>query len=80
MNWQPIETAPKNPEGKFWGPTILVFCSADNFPWPAYWGQCNKTGDATEGTWFCADGVGDDEFDSRDVTHWMPLPNPPEAT
>jgi hypothetical protein len=80
MNWKPIETAPKNPEGKFWGPIILVFCSADNFPWPAYWGQCNKTGDATEGTWFCADGVGDDEFDSRDVTHWMPLPNPPEAT
>lgn len=79
MQWQPIKTAPKNPEGKFYGPTVLVFCTADNLPWPAYWGQAGKTNDATEGTWWCADDGGDNsEFGVADVTHWMPLPEAPK--
>ena len=79
MNWQPIETAPKNKAGEFWGPTILVWCDADNLPWPAYWAQAQKTGDSDQGTWFLADGVGDCEFRRSDITHWMPLPPKPEA-
>ena len=77
MEWQPIETAPKNPEGKFWGPTILIFCTADNLPWPAYWGQACKTNDATEGAWFIADDGDNSELHLNDASHWMPLPARP---
>jgi hypothetical protein len=77
--WQPIETAPKNPEGKFYGPRILVYCTADGLPWPAYWGQAYKTDDATNGTWYCCDDASDNnEFGVKDISHWMPLPTPPK--
>ena len=80
MEWQPIETAPRNPEGKFYGPVILVWNSADNMPWPASWQQAIKTDDATEGAWFvCDDASADPEIASKYVTHWMPLPAPPKA-
>lgn len=75
--WQPIETAPKNPAGTFVGPVVLVWCTADNLPWPAYWGP---GGNDNAGCWTVADGGGDSsEMDEGDVTHWMPLPDPPEA-
>ncbi len=77
--WYPIESAPKNPAGKFYGPTILVFLTADGLPWPAYWGQACKTDDATNGTWFMADDSSNNpEMGVEDVTHWMPLPEPPQ--
>lgn len=76
MNWQPIETAPKNPEGKFYGPVILVFYTADGYPWPAYWGP---GGPDNEGCWHVTDGD-PTEMESKCVTHWMPLPPPPEPS
>lgn len=77
MQWRPIDTAPKNPAGSFHGPTILVYYTADELPWPAYWAQ----GKSGEGVWFTPDG-GDSEMDGKCVTHWMPLPprRPDRAT
>ena len=59
MEWQDIETAPKD------GRDILVWVNSPGSALVANW---------HEGFWYCLDlgfGVA--------VTHWMPLPNPPEA-
>lgn len=75
-DWQPISTAPKNEAGEFLGPTILIYCTADELPWPAYWGPCS--GAHAEGAWHSADpSVEPSEFRTEDVTHWMPLPPAP---
>lgn len=73
--WQPIETAPKNEAGEMMGPTILIFYDADGLPWPAYWGPC--PGAHSEGAWIPCDDYQDRPFNTPDVTHWMPLPEPP---
>jgi len=76
MDWQPIETAPKNPAGQFTGPIILVWCTADEMVWPAYWGQR----DDTTGCWQIFDGSGPgDQIMPQDASHWMPLPKPPTS-
>ena len=78
MEWQPIETAPKNPAGEMLGPTILIYYDADGLPWPAYWGPC--IGALSEGSWILADpDASPSAFRTEDVTHWMPLPPAPEA-
>lgn len=74
-DWQPIATAPKNPEGEMLGPTILIFYQADGLPWPAYWGPC--PGAHCEGAWIPCDDMQDRPFETADVTHWMKLPTPP---
>lgn len=72
--WQPIETAPKNPAGEFVGPVILVFCNADGYPWPAHWAE-GRQGD---GVWMVVDdGRPCGEIWPQNATHWMPLPEPP---
>lgn len=80
MKWQPISKAPKNPYGEFFGPTILVWCTADNMPWPAYWGAAAKTNDAYKGTWWMVNDGENTEFEAQTITHWMPLPEPPPET
>ncbi len=78
MNWNIIDTAPKNEAGEFIGPTILIFNQADLLPWPAYWGP--SEGCLVEGAWIIADDAASVRlFNTPDVTHWMPLPTPPEA-
>lgn len=64
MEWQPIETAPKDK-------TILVFQMSDSgyFYQMAQW-EIMKSGN---GMWTCSNG---DFVD--DTTHWMPLPEPPK--
>ena len=61
MEWQPIETAPRD------GTHILVF----NAPFGEVW-QVSRRADQ----WVCVDDevLGDD----NQVTHWMPLPEPPQ--
>ncbi len=39
MEWQPIETAPKNEAGEMLGPTILIYYQADELPSPALGGK-----------------------------------------
>lgn len=73
MNWQPIETAPKD------GTTILVF----NGPNEGFYTEPGRIGTASyqdytnldNNKWYaddCCDGV-----TTYNPTHWMPLPAPP---
>ena len=61
--WQPIETAPKD------GSTIVL----GGYGWTrrGYWAIDNFIGNG-QPTWSSEDGHGCGE-----VTHWMPLPEPP---
>jgi hypothetical protein len=73
--WQPIETAPKEPRSGEHGPTILLWL-ADNSMEPYRvnvgfwdylfddWGRANPA-------------EGDSTFWVK-PTHWMPLPEPPK--
>jgi hypothetical protein len=67
-NWQPIETAPKD------GENILMF-------WP-YWGQEAMIGwyDFYHSQWISNSALSTFDQDDHQPTHWMPLPDPPEAT
>jgi hypothetical protein len=63
--WQPIETAPKD------GTIILVAWGGTRRVWPARFGDVGPE-DAWVG-WSNAFG----EMHITDMTHWMPLPEPP---
>lgn len=71
MNWQPIDTAPKD------GTEVLVYAAlTPPEKWhesvrdlPAFIGRCSYHPDA--GWCVCT---------MREVTHWMPLPPMPENT
>ena len=73
MNWQPIETAPKDG-------TQILLCQENWGPWVGWWG----THDGGRDDWWFLDP----SVDSRDKlncwlltsgpTHWMPLPEPPK--
>lgn len=69
QDWQPIETAPKDTKARLvWVPEIqCIFCVAwqrdSEYPWSGKW------------TVF---GAGRHDAIRR-PTHWMPLPEPPEA-
>ncbi|MBA3577289.1 MAG: DUF551 domain-containing protein [Sphingomonas sp.] len=66
-NWQPIETAPFEPDGRFLvyteGEIVIGYrnCFYDGNPW---W-QCEDEGPVNWG--------------AIKPTHWMPLPSPPAA-
>ncbi len=64
MEWQPIETAPKD------GTTILICKPGMKTPWMAKWEEMRRAPDR-----WSAIGLGRCPFDP---THWMPLPSPPE--
>jgi hypothetical protein len=70
MDWQPIETAPKDGRG------ILLF--ADGEVWLGRWGYSEPSGSyAEEKEWVTpSEGPG---YNSQieNPTHWMPLPTPP---
>lgn len=64
--WQPIETAPRDGDTRFLG------CDASEQYWPhvyfyAGWEDENKP------VWSMAG-----EYFTNDLTHWMPLPEPPK--
>lgn len=76
-DWQPMETAPLNPYGKALGPTILVWNTADNKPWPVYFEPMygwkhTDTGPA----WVLDDGIGDSAIAPEDAVAWMPIAMP----
>jgi len=80
--WQPIETAPKD------GTEILAWredCGVLLIRWDCLDNICSEAEarDMTEDElfemdWFCADFVAGDRL-QEPVTHWMPLPEPPEG-
>lgn len=73
MQWQPIETAPKD------GTVVLV--------WPIDW-QCSATGSPNTDMWICqwsdfynrwVEAAGEEYFGPQTPTHWAPLPEPPKV-
>ena len=63
MDWQPIETAPKNDDGS----EIIVYCPREPEKWRihmAEWGD--------DGRWHIHN-----DGPRIDPSHWMPLPDPP---
>lgn len=69
VNWQPIETAPRDGT---WILCLLDRVYADNNRQTCVvvrWLESNRIADV--GSWI------DEEY-SYDVTHWMPLPEPPK--
>lgn len=70
--WQPIETAPKNPPGKLYGPFVLVFNQHNHVVYQARWAPVNQFSLG----WAMFDGEAVPRGDM--VSHWMPLPTPPE--
>jgi hypothetical protein len=76
--WQPIETAPKNPAGQAEGPWILVWYKYDRLIYAARWGFVGRTGVWLSSIAICGD-QGGRLTRQHDITHWMPLPAPPSA-
>jgi len=69
--WMPIETAPKD------GTEFLAYDSVAKKCDVAVWGEIWQDFDAVQ-----SDGEyspAEDEFQGERITHWMPLPEPPEA-
>lgn len=65
-DWQPIETAPKGVDHK----ACLVWCADNRCTYTAWW-----NGESWD--YFC--GGGEARVIDRDITHWMPLPEPPSV-
>jgi hypothetical protein len=65
MKWQPIETAPKDKR-------VLVWTGQEIYA--AQWAKNVFTSDEA---WLIVRWEGYDIL-SRNATHWMPLPDPPE--
>jgi hypothetical protein len=69
--WHPIETAPKD------GRWILLFCAREAHDglqvfmarWVGEW----------EGPYADGYGCGLEDIGARELTHWMPMPEPPQA-
>ena len=74
MEWQPIETAPKD------GTKILVFTAMGEIEMSEWYVSKNYRYDHIEGDVYKK--VLDEEvglWNSNYPTHWMPLPKPPSA-
>ena len=78
MEWQPIETAPKD------GTNILAWNYNPNYlvnPYIAWFGVDLNEADDRKKEWLTGDG---DDFSTGHYftpcqpTHWMPLPEPPK--
>lgn len=77
IEWQPIETAPKDAEILGWGEYMDV-------PAPIKWGGLRHGRQGWRAVW---DGnrvissesdFGTDYVDPEPITHWQPLPEPPK--
>lgn len=68
MEWQPIETAPKDRRSR------LVWCPENKNVYCVYWEAPKEQ--PCLGKWAYFGGTNSELID--EPTHWMPLPNPPE--
>lgn len=79
MEWQPIETAPKDgtrvmlwrgfTDFGLWSEMVIAEWRDDTWMWPA-------ENPSTHGEWEENDLL--DGFECNSFTHWMPLPEAPE--
>jgi hypothetical protein len=65
--WQPIETAPRDET------PVLTRRGGDLMAVAIYLPKAGDWPEAWQGGWLCTDGIG-----LLNVTHWMPLPEPPK--
>ncbi len=75
-DWLPMETAPLNPYGKAYGPTIMIWCRADDLPWPCYF---DPTGSMVDNgpRWRIADDARDEDYiQPEDALAWQPIAKP----
>lgn len=72
-DWRPIETAPLNPYGKAFGPTVLIWCAATPAEPVACYYQPHGGPDNKPQWIVAADGS---EIADGDATHWMPIAAP----
>lgn len=79
MKWRPISEAPRN------GSSILIHVDGFNVPAVAHWIWSGDK-DLMQGYWdadttfyFAPRCDIQDIIDTSKVTHWMPLPEPPEV-
>ena len=77
IDWQPIETAPKNPEGERSGPMVLVWDSYHHCVWTASWTTDTDHGTVSTGWWVLAGRK--QLLNEKVVTHWAPLTPPAEG-
>jgi hypothetical protein len=68
--WRPIDTAPKD------GTWILVFVPDSPMAWGPYELTCWIT-DYSGRQYWCEMDVSEELEGAEDITHWMPLPEPP---
>jgi hypothetical protein len=78
MDWQPIETAPRNPAGEVSGPPILLWNEYNRKIYHGFWTTCISNERLTTGwaIWSSVDVKHPIDFQKR-ITHWMPPPEPP---
>lgn len=77
MEWQNIETAPKNPEGKVSGPRVLVWDKRSLKIVHAFWTTAYLNNQLTTG-WAAWSGSGAEyPLLTHHITHWIPLPELP---
>jgi len=75
-DWLSMDTAPLNPYGQAYGPVILIWCCADETPWPAYFNPryewlCRDIGPA----WVIPDQEGP-PIAPESAAKWMPIAAP----
>jgi hypothetical protein len=76
--WRPMGTAPLNAYGQAYGPTVLVWCEADNTPWPAYYDPGHKWVHRDVGpAWVIPDQ--DPAIAPEDAVAWMPIEPPSQV-
>ena len=75
IDWNPIETAPKNPEGERSGPVVLVWDKYHGCAWTARWTTDTDHGVVRTGWWVLA--VGKRLLREQFITHWANLTIPP---
>jgi len=74
-DWQPMETAPLNPYGQAYGPTVLIWCRADATPWPAYYSPWHGWEQRDCGpAWVIPDQ--EPAIAPEDAVAWMPIAAP----
>lgn len=77
--WQPIETAPKNPAGQRHGEWVLAWNDAEQSRCIVRWDYVTNP----EGEWITVDDARSKIkrpgtiLKQNHITHWMPLPTPP---
>lgn len=75
MDWQPIETAPKDGTIMLLYPLNTSDKRSNNGIGMGYWYRPHPDAKSQKGMWITHFSVG-----SRRITHWMPLPAPPGAS